>query len=222
MWRRLTLRWRRRRVRGQVDGVYDGKLQGWAVDPRAPDEPLTLLIEAGGESLRIRADGYRADVHQSGICDGDCGFAVPVSRLPKGVPCRIIVEKLGVEIEGSPVDPHAPPPPAVAYADSDYAFRLDDGAPTHGLTGYAVDSLAPDSRRRLALRRGEFVFVETRAGLQRDEAEAFAPDGLHGFVFPPIGAAAPLDLVDVESGRVLARLQQDGGRARWSPRRPGR
>jgi len=208
---------------GRVEGVIDGRLQGWAHDRARADRPLRLRFEAGDLVLAVDADRYRADVHRAGHGDGACGFALPVHRLGAAELCRVFDDAGGAELPGSPVRLAVTHRPVLDLDADDLAFRLDGARPAAGLTGFVVDRAEPTRRPRLGLTSGGRLLAGTGSTLWRADAEALAPDGLRGFAFAGRdGPERSLDIVDLGSGRILAHLVKGRLRARWTARRPHR
>jgi hypothetical protein len=70
--------------RGNVDGLFERAVHGWAQDPDRPETRLDLVIRADGrEVARGTADRHRADLVAQNIGDGGYGFRIPV---PGGIP----------------------------------------------------------------------------------------------------------------------------------------
>src|SRR5688572_15794886 len=69
-------------VVGWIDGVNRGRLHGWVCHRSYPLNRMTVdIFTAAGSRLVVLADRYRADLQQSGLSDGYCGFSVPLHRL---------------------------------------------------------------------------------------------------------------------------------------------
>lgn len=78
-------------LRGAVEQAGPGICAGWAQCPQAPEQPVSLLVMAGGEILaRLVANIYRADLRAAGIGKGCCGFAV---KMPEGIKGEISVRR---------------------------------------------------------------------------------------------------------------------------------
>ncbi len=70
------------RVRGAVDGVYSGKLVGWAYS-QDPNQTITTvgLFLNGALLCQAPANIYRGDLEAAGIGDGSHGFELSISQL---------------------------------------------------------------------------------------------------------------------------------------------
>lgn len=193
-------------VVGWIDGVNRGRLHGWAFHRLHPFRRLTIeIFTAVGSSFVILADRYRADLQQSGIGDGYCGFSVPVQRFPEHGPLRIATQapyfELGV------VNPGQRRVAGIARASifrrAWHGLQIDRPLGGTHITGWAI-APAGTTRRTLRLRSGDNVLGQQRATLYRSEIAVGNCDGYHGFSFPlPVGLTRPLAIEDVGSGSVL-------------------
>jgi hypothetical protein len=90
---------------GVFDVVAEGCLYGWAWDPRASHQPISVDIYDGEDLLAtVLADQFREDLRQAGVGNGRHGFAYPVpAQLQDGQDhtIRIRVAGSSVELEGS-------------------------------------------------------------------------------------------------------------------------
>ena len=92
-------------LHGEVEMAGPDFCAGWAQCPATPEQPVTLLVMAGGEILaRVVANRYRADLRAVGIGKGCCGFAV---ALPAGVKGEISVRRAS---DGAVLEPPASAP----------------------------------------------------------------------------------------------------------------
>ncbi len=66
-------------LRGHVERVAGGVLEGWAADGATSVE-LEILLD-DGSAVAVVADGYRVDLDHAGLSDGRCAFRM---RLPVG------------------------------------------------------------------------------------------------------------------------------------------
>ena len=69
---------------GNIDGVYDGALKGWARDADAPDRPMELELRDTGVTIgHCTANLLREDLRLAGLHHGLYGFSLdlPVSLL---------------------------------------------------------------------------------------------------------------------------------------------
>ena len=75
--------WRTARLelKGIIDGVFGGRLQGWChIIGHAQPVPLELLID-GQAVTEFRADVYREDLKKARIGEGRHGFQLDVGRF---------------------------------------------------------------------------------------------------------------------------------------------
>ena len=90
---------------GHLDGVSDGRIQGWAWDPADPSERAEVSLWLDGVALpTVVADRARPDLMEAGHTDGRCAFDV---LLPPGVDDgrRHVIEAChpdGLPLGGSP------------------------------------------------------------------------------------------------------------------------
>jgi GT2 family glycosyltransferase len=97
-------------VFGQVDGLHDGALHGWAIrhDRRTDRKQgrLQILVTLLGQPIgQVLASQYRADVAESLGCDPDCGFAFvppPDAVAGRTLELRFRVIPGGEELKNSP------------------------------------------------------------------------------------------------------------------------
>lgn len=70
------------RVKGYVDRLEDGVVEGWAADLRSPD-PLSIDIEIDGAIVArgVVADRFRGDLRDAGIGNGRHGFRAEVANV---------------------------------------------------------------------------------------------------------------------------------------------
>ncbi len=92
------IRSRRAQIQGLFDGIEDGKVYGWAFDPKHPSRPVFLSVFVNGQPVACTAAvHFRPDLAQLGIHSGnyafyaDIGWVFPVEtealvdvRLPSG------------------------------------------------------------------------------------------------------------------------------------------
>ncbi len=78
-------------LQGKVEIAGPDFCTGWAYCGQVPEQPVILLVMAGGEILaRVVANTHRADLRAAGIGKGCYGFAV---KLPGGVKGEITVRR---------------------------------------------------------------------------------------------------------------------------------
>lgn len=197
-------------VVGWIDGVSRGRLHGWVFHRAHPSRRLTVeVFPTVGDRLVVLADRYRADLHQSGLCDGYCGFSVPMQRLSKSTSVRIASRApffdLGVaDLTQCPAAQASRP---ATFHCSSYCMQIDRPAGPAHITGWASALPARNVRRVLRLRSGIDVLAQQRATLYRPEIAVGDCDGYHGFSFPwPLASNRPLALEDIELGLVVVAV----------------
>lgn len=197
-------------VVGYIDGVNRGRLHGWVFDRSDPFRRLTVeMVTDVGSRRVVLADRYRADLHQSGLCDGYCGFSVPIEHFPERASVRIATRapciELGItDLSQRPVTDAAK---AVTFRCASYSMQIDPPLGHIHITGWAVAFPGRNLRRIIRLRSGSNVLAQQRATLYRSEIAVGDCDGYHGFSFPlPIGSTLPFALEDAASGLVFVVL----------------
>ncbi|MFA1675456.1 hypothetical protein ACDY97_22540 [Rhizobium mongolense] len=74
-------------MNGRVDAVDMGRIFGWAFDPMAPDQRLTIRVLLDGKVIaEAVADRNRPDLRRNGIGDGKHAFEI---ALPDPVQSRV-------------------------------------------------------------------------------------------------------------------------------------
>ena len=67
------------KITANIDGIKNGRVNGWAFDAANPKIKVELEILINGESAAIVvADKFREDLHKIGLSDGRCAFEVVV------------------------------------------------------------------------------------------------------------------------------------------------
>jgi hypothetical protein len=194
-------------IAGWIDGVNRGRLHGWVFHKYYPFRRLTVEIStASGSSFLVLADRYRADLQQSGLCDGYCGFSVPMRRFSVQGSVRIATQapyfELGVVNPWQ--RPVAKTTKATTFRSASYLMQVDRPLGHSYITGWALGLGGTNPRRILRLLGGKSVVAQQRATLYRSEIAIGDCDGYHGFSLPlPAGLTRPLALQDVESGSVV-------------------
>ncbi len=96
---------------GHLDGVRDGELFGWAIDPVNPETPARVTATVNrrpvAEALAVY---YRADVAEQFQCSGRHGFFLDVSQ-PAGVETDALIDvrlSNGRSVKGAPLYAHIP------------------------------------------------------------------------------------------------------------------
>lgn len=73
-------------MNGRVDAIDQGRIFGWAFDPMAPDQRLTIRVLLDGKAIaEAVADRNRPDLRRNGIGDGKHAFEI---ALPEPVQSR--------------------------------------------------------------------------------------------------------------------------------------
>lgn len=87
---------------GNVDGLFDGIIHGWARDVDRTERRVEIIVKAGGEEVgRVLADFRRDDLAGHGIGDGRYGFEI---AAPSGVARRhlsVLFAETGEPVPGS-------------------------------------------------------------------------------------------------------------------------
>lgn len=75
----------------QVDIWDDGRIAGWAYDPSSPADRLSVFLDVAGREIgSVKADAYRADLHD--VCgDGRCSFSIDLAEFPSGLLDRLSI-----------------------------------------------------------------------------------------------------------------------------------
>ncbi len=85
-------------MNGRVDAIDQGRIFGWAFDPMAPDQRLTIRVLLDGKVIaEAVADRNRPDLRRNGIGDGKHAFEI---ALPDPVQSRAS-ELVVVALNGS-------------------------------------------------------------------------------------------------------------------------
>lgn len=121
---------------GHVDAIEAGRIYGWALDPSAPSERLSVTIFHGDEELgTVVADRYREDLRRYGDGSGKHAF---VFTLPKPLwdadPAGFHVTHAGSSVPLVRLDGGARKVPAAAAE----AHAGSPGATTPGVPGGAA------------------------------------------------------------------------------------
>ncbi|MFV3126366.1 glycosyltransferase family protein [Niveispirillum sp. KHB5.9] len=180
--------WRcRRRIRASIDVVADGRIQGWAYALDAPDISIELAFHEGDRRLAVyRADGPRPDVNGAFAIRGDHGFAIALpatllDRRPRAL--RLIADGEELPLPDCLLDMDGPwPPPELLPGGQRHGGAVDhiDG---QGLSGWAIDRLAPDRPVRVAiLLDGTCVGTVLADGFEK-RLQPVGGSGYHGFRF---------------------------------------
>ena len=92
---------------GQVEGVANGVIRGWAVNLGAGEIPITLNVHLGALWLGSTiTDQPRGDIRRRFGVKGDAGFGFPIPapfRTSKAQAFRLFYANTAIELEGSPL-----------------------------------------------------------------------------------------------------------------------
>ena len=171
---------------GFVDGIIQGRLNGWFFDRLSPYRRLVVATnDRHGRQWSALADRYRADVHQRGHGDGHYGFSFPPIELDESSPVIVFGVEPIIELPQPLVGRKGPGPLPRVFTIGSYTLCIDGRAPGSAISGWAVDRAQPQLRRRLRLLVDGRTTGEQRATLYRAEIANGACDGYNGFIFPP-------------------------------------
>jgi GT2 family glycosyltransferase len=189
---------------GTVERIEDGKIVGWALDPRRPFLTLDIDVYRNGQRIStIKADRYRPELKTDRAASAHHGFELDPNVLPAddglslyefrysgsavhltGSPCRLVAGELVREI---PVDrPNVPTPD-----------RVEDPSPTatevcrlqgaidfidgRRVTGWAFDSSNPSKVLSLQFEVNGEPAGTAVADELRDDLEFLGGETHHGF-----------------------------------------
>jgi hypothetical protein len=96
---------------GHLDGVREGELFGWAIDPYDPAEPAKVTAHVNNRPVaEALAVYYRPDVAEQFRCSGRHGFFLDLSQLCDGDKDAAVDVRLsnGKLVEGAPLRAHVP------------------------------------------------------------------------------------------------------------------
>ena len=174
-------------LQGRFEGIVNGQVCGWAIDPLRPELRVELEILCDGEPVaRTRADLEREDLAEVTLGDGRHGFRLTLdARLFDGQPHELSVRVLHTQqlLSGSPRRLQSEAPPArVRPADVQGAFEAISG--TRAI-GYAWDLSRPEHRLEVEiLCEGEVIGRAPANTFRRDLYESGIGDGRHAFSAP--------------------------------------
>lgn len=174
-------------LQGRFEGIVNGQVCGWAIDPLRPELRVELEILCDGEPLaRTRADLEREDLAEVALGDGRHGFRSTLGAgLFDGQPHELSVRVLRTQqlLPGSPQRLQSEAPPArVRPADVQGAFEAISG--TRAI-GYAWDLSRPEHRLEVEiLCESEVIGRAPAKTFRRDLYESGIGDGRHAFSAP--------------------------------------
>lgn len=179
-------------IEGEVTGIINGVLQGWAYNPEKPEEKPSVRVFVDGNLVsEAKADFFMPEL---GIGEGKHGFAVNLdpSVTMDRVSAKVKLGKRsyflpvrGEIFKASVLHPSAKAANEDTPPKADFYEGFLDGVKDGRLYGWAWNKSAPDERVILKIcLAGEF----TRAGkadiYQSGLNEAGIGDGAHGFSVP--------------------------------------
>jgi tetratricopeptide (TPR) repeat protein len=174
-------------LQGRFEGVVDGQVRGWAIDPLRPEMRVELELLCDGEPIALmRADLEREDLEEVMLGDGRHGFRLTLdSRLFDGQAHQLSVRSLRTQqlLPGSPQRLQSEAPPArVRPADVQGAFEsISDSR----ALGYAWDLSRPEHRLEVEiLCDGEVVGRAPANTFRGDLYASGVGDGRHAFSVP--------------------------------------
>ncbi len=174
-------------IQGRFEGIVNGQVCGWAIDPLRPEMRVDLEILCDGEPVaRTRADLEREDLAEVALGDGRHGFRLTLdASLFDGRPHELSVRTLNGQqrLAGSPQRLQSEAPPArVRPADVQGAFEAISG--TRAI-GYAWDLSRPEHRLEVEiLCEGKVVGHAPANTFRRDLYDSGIGDGRHAFSAP--------------------------------------
>nr|WP_246338264.1 glycosyltransferase family 2 protein [Azospirillum oleiclasticum] len=98
---------------GRLDGIVDGTLHGWAIDERAPGQPVDVVVTIDGARAGVvTGDLKRPDLAAALGSDGRHGFCFPLpAALFDGRPHHVSARYANTDraLEGGPLEVLLPP-----------------------------------------------------------------------------------------------------------------
>ena len=163
-------------LRGQLDGVFDGVLRGWAWDPAAPEQPQELDILVDGAPLVCRrAERPRADLREAGF-----GFEWPLPIEFQDGASHTLAIRLSNHYPPLTLDSLELVIPRRLHMLRGSLERVIRGQ----LTGWVWDQSRADAHVAVELLLEGVVVAHTTADRQRpDLSRARIGQGDHGFAF---------------------------------------
>jgi hypothetical protein len=96
---------------GHLDGIQDGEIYGWAINPDAPRKPARITAHVNGRPVvEALAVYYRPDVAEQFKCSGQHGFYLDLSQVSDTDTDAIIDVRLsnGRSLQNAPIRAHLP------------------------------------------------------------------------------------------------------------------
>lgn len=163
--------------RGNLDGIYRGRLKGWVINTKDITERPNIIVLLNDQVVAVsRADQDRADLRHLGLSDTTHGFDIDLTTWLMGpaaesIEISVLAGATGWSLPGTPFKYVAS---ASGFLDYWYAGSLVGWA--HG-AGY--------SRTRLEILRNGKLLLAWPADLYRVDLDRLGiGDGRHGFSVP--------------------------------------
>ena len=96
---------------GHLDGIQDGEIYGWAINPDAPTKPARITAHVNGRPVvEALAVYYRPDVAEQFQCSGQHGFYLDLSQVSDTDTDAIVDVRLsnGRSLQNAPIRAHLP------------------------------------------------------------------------------------------------------------------
>jgi Domain of unknown function (DUF4118)/Sulfotransferase family len=96
---------------GHLDGIQDGEIYGWAINPDIPSKPAKITAHVNGRPVvEALAVYYRPDVAEQFKCSGQHGFYLDLSKVSETDTDAIIDVRLsnGRSLQNAPMRAHLP------------------------------------------------------------------------------------------------------------------
>jgi glycosyltransferase involved in cell wall biosynthesis len=164
------------RYRGKLDGIWQGRLAGWAVNIDDPNDKPTVMVLVNDQVVAVgRADLMREDLVDQGYGDGAYGFSIDLAPHLNGARASTDVDVLiGPTAWVLPGSPLCLTAPAQGHID----FWRDDR-----ICGWA--HVEGYQRARLeVLQDGKFILAWPCNKFREDLARLKIGDGTFGFEIP--------------------------------------
>ena len=79
-------------LHGQIERIAGGFVEGWAMDPSAPGQPVELTLQTPLGRRPVLANRYRSDLQRAGIGTARHGFRIPVGPRATSITLRRTVD----------------------------------------------------------------------------------------------------------------------------------
>ncbi|MEM4177979.1 MAG: glycoside hydrolase family 99-like domain-containing protein [Nitrososphaeria archaeon] len=162
---------------GNIDGIDEVCIFGWALDNRNPERKLKVAIYLEGELLGEGiADQYREDLKKEGFGDGRFGFKIdlPKSLFDRGGQTK----EFQLKVNGMTIDTKEFVVPEIKPRFQGNLDIIEDLS----IIGWAWDRENPEKKLKVSIYvNGEFVGEGVANQYRKDLEEAGIGDGMHGF-----------------------------------------